>query len=88
MDASHVGHHHPADHDVMEMRDNEVGVRDMNVDCQCRQEQAGETAYRKQPDETEGVQHRGRKYDRPFVHGCCPVEDLDGRRDCDQITKH
>ena len=58
MHASQVGHHHAADHHVVEVRDYEVGIGDMNVHGQRCQEQAGESADGEQSDEAEGIQHR------------------------------
>ena len=40
MDAAEIGHHRAADHDVVEMRDDEVGVVNVHVDGQARPETA------------------------------------------------
>src|SRR5438067_500276 len=56
--AAHKGSDHSADHDVVKMGDNEVGVRQMNVYRQGGEEQPGQTADDEQPDETQGVKHR------------------------------
>ena len=49
--AAHVGHDHAADHDVVEVGDDEVGVVDVDVDRQRGQEQPGQPADREQADE-------------------------------------
>ena len=80
MYAAQVGHDHAADHYVMEVRDDEVGVGQMDIDCHGRQEQAGKSADGEQPDEAERVQHGRFIGDRAFIHGGGPVENLDRRR--------
>ena len=50
MNAGHVRHHRAADHDVVEMRDDEVTIGDVNVDPERRQKQAGRPADREQTD--------------------------------------
>ena len=58
MQAAQVSHDRSAHHDVVEVRDDKVGVVDVHVDRQRRQEQPGETAYGEQADEAKGIQHR------------------------------
>ena len=53
MQPSEVGHDHPANHDVMEMRDDEVGVGEVYIDRQCCHIEASKAAYREEPDETQ-----------------------------------
>src|SRR5262249_36030677 len=43
--------HRAAHHDVVEVRDDEVGVLQVNVQSQRGQEQSGHSAYGKQPQE-------------------------------------
>ena len=49
---------HAADHDVVEMRDDEVGVGDVHVDGERGEEEPGQPADREQADEAERVEHR------------------------------
>src|SRR4051812_38309403 len=46
--AAQVRHHHPADHDVMKMRDDKIRIVNMNIDPQRGEEQPGHSADRKQ----------------------------------------
>ena len=61
MHAAEVGHQRAAHHDVVEVGDDEVGVGDVDVDAEARQEQSGQAADGEQADEAEGVQHRRRR---------------------------
>ena len=58
MQSAHERHHHAADHDVMEMRDDEVGVVHVDIDGERRQKQSGQPADGKQADETQRIEHR------------------------------
>ena len=58
VNAAQIRHHRAADHDVVEVGDDEVGVVHVHVDRERRQEQARQPADREQADEAEGVQHR------------------------------
>jgi len=46
MQSGKIGRHRSADHDVMEMRDHEVGIGHMDIDRDRREEQSGKTADR------------------------------------------
>src|SRR5882757_480410 len=50
-----VTHHRAANHDVVEVGDDEIRVVKMNIEAQASQEKTGEPADRKQADEAEGV---------------------------------
>jgi hypothetical protein len=56
--AAEVAHDRAADHDVVEVRDDEVRVVDVDVDPERREEQAREAADREEADEAERVEHR------------------------------
>ena len=56
--AAEIGHDRAADHDVVEMRDDEIGVGEVHVERERGQEQPGQAADREQPDEAERVEHR------------------------------
>ena len=58
MQPGEVGRDHAADHDVVEMRDDEIGVVQMHVGGERGQEQAGQAADGEQADEAERVEHR------------------------------
>ena len=42
MQAAHEGHHHAADHDVMEMRDDEISVVQMDIHRHGGEEKPGQ----------------------------------------------
>ena len=56
----------------------------VHVEAERRQEQAGQSADREQPDEADRVEHRRLPRDRSLVQRRRPVEDLDRRRDRDE----
>ena len=72
--------HHRADHDVVEMRDDEVGVMQVHVGAERRDEQAREPPHREQADEAQRVDHRRVEADEALVQRAEPVEHLYGRR--------
>ena len=84
MQPAHERRHHSADHDVMEMRDDEIGVGHMHIDGERGEKQSRQAADRKQPDETKRVEHRRLKRDRAFVQRRGPVENFDRRRNGDK----
>ena len=84
MDAAEVGHDRAADHDVVEVGDDEIGVGDVDVDAERGEEEAGQAADGEQADEAEGVEHGRVEADGAFVEGGGPVEDFDGRGDGDE----
>ena len=55
MHRAQIAHEGPADHDEVEMGDDEVGVRDVHVDAERRDEEARQAADREEADEAEGV---------------------------------
>ena len=69
-----------ADHDVVEMRDHEIGVGDVHVDRDRGEEQARQPAGREQSDEAERIEHRRFEADLAAVERRRPVEHLDRRR--------
>src|SRR5271163_1774341 len=52
-----VSHYSAAHHNVMKMGNHEVGVVQMNVQPQAGEEQAGQAADQKKPDEAQRVEH-------------------------------
>ena len=77
-----ISHDRAADHDVVEVRDDEVRVGHVHVDADRRQEQSGEPSDREQPDEAVRVEHRRLPRHRALVHRRRPVEDFHRRRNC------
>src|SRR5689334_2409279 len=65
--STHERHNHPADHNVMKMRDHKVGVSYMHIDRERGQEQAGQPADGKQSDEAQRIKHWRLKADRSLV---------------------
>src|SRR5712675_1585459 len=82
-----VTHHRATDHDVVEVGDDEIGIVEMNVQAETREEETGEAANEKKTDEAEGVQHRSVVGNGTFVERGGPVEDFDGRGNGDQIAE-
>src|SRR5579884_2851 len=78
MQAAEVRHDHASHHDVVEVRDDEVGVGHVHVDAKRGEEESSQTAHRKQADEAERVEHGSVVRDGTLVHGGGPVEHLDG----------
>src|SRR5690348_3529690 len=56
--AAKISRYHRSHHYVMEMRDDEVGVVQMNIGRQRSEEQASEAADGEEADEAERVDHR------------------------------
>ena len=79
--AGQVADDRSADHDVVEVGDDEVGVVDVDVDAERRQEQPGQAADQEQSEEGIGVEHRRLERDRALVERRRPVERLHRRRD-------
>jgi hypothetical protein len=52
--AAEVGHHH----DVVEVRDDEIRVVDVDIQADGGEEQSGQAADREQADEPDCVEHR------------------------------
>src|SRR5262249_7463681 len=82
-----VTHDRAADHDVVEVRDDEVGVMEMNVEAEASKEKAGKTADGEEADEAERVEHRRFPRNRTFIESGRPVEDFDGGRYCNEIAQ-
>src|SRR5207248_11577621 len=55
MHAAEISHDGSTHHNVMEMRDHEVSVSNMDVDTQCGHKQTGKSADSEQADEAEGI---------------------------------
>ena len=84
VDAAEDGEDGAAEEDIVEMRNDVVGVVHLPVDGEGRQEDAGQPAHREQGDEAEREQHRGLELDPAAPQGGEPVEDLHPGRDRDQ----
>src|SRR5882672_1622160 len=82
-----VTHHRSANHDVVEVGDDEISVVKMNVQAETGEEEAGEAADEKKTDEAEGVQHRGVVGNGAFVERGGPVKDFDRRRNGNEVAE-
>ena len=51
MQSAHERRHHPADHDVMKMRDDKISAMHMHIHRERREKKSGESADDKKPDE-------------------------------------
>src|SRR5262249_4411560 len=56
--AAQVAHEGASDHDVVEVRNNEIGVCEVHVQAERCQVKAGHSSDREEADESECVQHR------------------------------
>ena len=83
MHASNQGKQHATHHDVVEVRNYEVGVVKVHVGREGRQEQAGETTDGEDPQERQRVQHRCIQPDAALVEGRDPRTQLDCGRQAD-----
>ena len=79
--AGEVAHDRAADHDEVEVGDDEVGVVDVDVDAERGGEQPGQAADQEQAQEAEHPDHRRLHQMAPRVQRRRPVERLDRRRD-------
>src|SRR5882762_5060744 len=82
-----VTHHRAANHDVVEVGDDEIGIVEMNVQAETREEETGEAADEEKTDEAEGVQHRSVVGNGAFVERGGPVEDFDRRRNGNEVAE-
>ena len=76
--------HHRAEDDVVEVRDDEVGVGHVEVERRRRQDDAGETTEHEGDEEADRPDERRLERDRPAPHRADPVEDLHARRHRDE----
>ena len=67
MQAAHITHDRAADHDVMEVGDDKIGVVNVNVQAEAREEKPREATDHEQANEAEGIYHRRIPGDRAFV---------------------
>ena len=80
MNAGHEGRHRAADHDGVEMRDDEISVRGRDVDRHRSEKQSGQPADGEQAEKAERVDHRRFEADLAAIERGRPVEHLDRRR--------
>ena len=81
--AGEVAHDRAADHDVVEVRDDEVGVVQVDVEAERRQEEPGQAADQEQAQEAERPRSSAPSTRSRPVHRRRPVERLDRRRNGD-----
>ena len=78
--AGHRAEHDAADDDVMEVRDQEHAVVQLEIDRRHGQQHAGHAADDEGHHEADGPQHRHRESNAAAVHREQPVEDFHARR--------
>src|SRR5213075_1950218 len=81
MKTAHEAHDHSAYHDVMEMRDHEVGIMHVNVDSERGYKQTRQSADGEKANKSEGIQHRSGEVNRAFVQCRSPIKNYDAGRD-------
>ena len=84
MDAAEISHDRAPDHDVVEMRDDEVGLGHVDIDRKGSEHQAGHTADGEERDKTESVKKGRVEGDVALVERGRPIEDLDRGGDGDE----
>src|ERR1035437_540572 len=62
----------------MEVCDHKISIGNVNVNAYGSQHKAGQSAHRKQPDKTKGIEHRSGVGDGTLVESGSPVKDFDG----------
>ena len=77
MQAAEISQQRPADHDVVKMCDDEIGVAEVHVRGQRRQKHSSHPTDREQADEAEPIEHRRVVRDRSFIKRRAPVKDFD-----------
>ena len=87
VEAAEISHERAADHDVVEVGDDEVGVGDVDIDAESGQEQSREAAHGEQANEAEGIEHGRVVMDGALVESGGPVEDFDGGGDGDGVAE-
>ncbi len=87
MDAAEVAHYRSAHHDVVEMRDDEIGVVDVHIHSQAGENKPGQATNREQTDSAQGIEHWSVIRDGTLVESGSPVEDLDCRRNGNQVAE-
>ena len=76
--------HHGAEHHVVEVRNHEVGVGDVEVQRRAGQDDAGQAAEQEGGQEADRPEHGRGHGDVAAPHGADPVEELHPGRDGDQ----
>ena len=87
MHTREVGDHHAADHHVVEVRDDEIGISYVDVDAKRGEEQSSQTTNRKQSNKTERIEHRRLVRNRALVHCGRPVKHFDRGGHADKIRE-
>src|SRR5699024_3247609 len=73
-----------AEQGVVEVRNHEVGVRQVEIHCRASQHDAGQTTEEEGGKEAQREHHRGFEGQATAPHGAEPVEELHTGRDCNQ----
>ena len=84
VDTTQIPHDCATHHDVVEVRHDEVGVMQVDIEAQASEEQSRQPADREEPDESQAIQHRRVVCDRTLVERGSPVKHFHCGRDRDQ----
>ena len=82
-----IAHDRAANHDVVKVGDDEIGVMDVDIHAETGKEEARQAADGEQADEAERIQHRRIVGNRAFVERRDPVKDFYGRGDRHKETQ-
>src|SRR5258708_1290448 len=85
--AADVGHDCAADHDVVEVRDDEIGVVNVNVQAEAGEKETGEAADHEETNEAERINHGRIPGDGAFVERRSPVKDFYRRGNSHQVAE-
>ena len=92
MQPTHKPHNGSTHHHIVKVSHHKVGVMQVNIGAQGRQEQSGKATNGEKPDEPIGKPHGAVVNDGATPHGPQPGEDLDtrgnGDRESEQREKH
>ena len=78
MQSAEIREQRPANHDVVKVRDDEIGIAQVHVGSERSHEQTGHATNREQADKAEPVKHRRVVRNRSFVKRRRPIENFDG----------
>src|SRR5438445_8978473 len=83
-DTAQITHDCATYHDVVEVRHDEVGVVQVDIEAQASEEQSRQPADREEPDESQAIQHWCVVCDRTLVERGSPVKPFHCGRYRDQ----
>src|SRR4030095_77704 len=75
---------HASEHNIMEVRNNKVCIRNVNIRCKRSKHKSRKTPYRKYKYKSQHVIKRRAEFNRTFIKCCNPVEYLYARWNSNQ----